>query len=153
MPLEGTPNPMEIGPATLETPYRTLYVTIDGYRFMAAGKHTILDLGWALFLPESHVPKAWIRKNGETRPADDGWSELASDTSGLITTHPVLVALSLQARWHCNGRPIPTVPVVLIPTFDEAVEIVRSREILNSFNRRFAGEVPGELKWRSSAQS
>ncbi|MEX0744878.1 MAG: hypothetical protein WD118_04685 [Phycisphaeraceae bacterium] len=124
-----------------------LIVTIDGRRFYAGEKYTILEMGWAVYLPIDELPEAWLRLHGETRPAGDGWNELASGDGTLVTTHPILVALALRGWWHVNGRDIPTAPHVCIPTFDEAVQEVSNRPFLNSFNERYAGQVPGLERW------
>lgn len=73
---------------------------------------------------------------------------MPSNGGMLVTSHPVLVAIGLRAWWHGNGRPISTAPEVVIPTFDEAVEAVRGREILNDFNTQHAGTVPGLARWK-----
>jgi len=127
-----------------------VHVTISEQRFWAGEKYTILELGWAVYLAEEEVSEAWMRQHGETRPAEEGWNELASHNGMLVTSHPVLVALSLRAWWHRNGREIPSVPQVDIPTFDEAVEEVRQREILNDFNAPHGRTVPGLRRWQPS---
>jgi len=121
----------------------TLHVSIGGYRFFAGEKYTSLEMGWAAYVAEEDIPEEWMRQYGETRPAEEGWNELASSSGTLVTSHPVLVALALRAWWHGNDRPIPTAPRVRVPDFDEAVDEVRRREILNDFNARHAGKVPG----------
>lgn len=125
-----------------------MHVVIAGQSFRAGEKYTILEMGWAVYLAEGEVPESWMRAHGETRPAEDGWNELASGNGGLVTSHPVLVALGLRAWWHGNGRKIPTAPEVRPPTFAEAVDEVRRREILNDFNRCHAGTVPGLRRWQ-----
>jgi hypothetical protein len=124
-----------------------LHVTISGHRFWAGEKYTILELGWAVYVAEDEVPEEWMRIHGETRPADAEWSEFASKSSMLVTSHPVLVALSLRAWLHRNGVAIETTLRVDVPSFDEAVEEVRAREILNDFNQCHAGTVPGLARW------
>jgi hypothetical protein len=124
-----------------------LDLTLDGYRFFAGEKYTILEMGWAVYLAEDDVPEEWLRQHGETRAAEDGWNEIASGHGGLVTTHPVLVALSLRSWWHRNGQRISTAPHVPMPTFEEAVEEVKNRKILNDFSLRHAGTVPGLAKW------
>lgn len=138
----------KIGPATIDA-IDILHVEIDGHRFFAGEKYTILEQGWAVYLAEGHLPEDWLRQYGETSPARDGWNELASKGNRLITSHPVLVALALRAWWHRNGSPVPTAPTVPIPTFAEAVEEVRRRKIRNDFNERYKGDVPGLEKWSS----
>jgi len=50
----------------------------------------------------------------------------------LVTADPILVALSYEAWWRRNGEPpVPQGEPLPIPLFAEAVEIVRSRRILN----------------------
>ena len=147
-------NSLEIGPARVDE-MGNLELCLDGRRFTAGEKYTILEMGWAVYLAEGEVPKAWMDRYGETRPAEEGgYCELASDEGALVTRHPILVALSLRAWWHRNdrnGRPIPTTPYVPIPTFDEAVEEVRTRPILNDFNAVHAGTVPGLRRWREQS--
>ena len=125
-----------------------LHALISRQPFWAGEKYTILEMGWAVYIAEGELPRDWMREHGETRPAEAGWNELASGHGMLVTSHPVLVALSLRAWWHRNGRKIPTAPVVNPPTFEEAVEEVRRREILNDFNRCHAGTVPGLRRWQ-----
>lgn len=125
-----------------------LHVLVSGQPFWAGEKYTFLELGWAVYLAEGEPSEAWLREHGETRPRDEDWSELASGRGIWVTSHPVLVALSLRAWWHRNGRRIPTAPAVKVPTFEEAVEEVRGREIFNDFNRCHAGTVPGLGRWQ-----
>lgn len=147
-PLSIMTGGFEIGPARVDA-MGILELYLDGRRFTAGEKYTILEVGWAVYLADDSVPKAWMDRYGETRPADEGgYGELASTNRDLITSHPVLVALSLRAWWHRNDRPIQTAPVVPISTFDEAVEEVRTRPILNDFNNVHAGTVPGLRRWR-----
>lgn len=122
--------------------------SVYGQAFWAGEKYTFLEMGWAVYIAEGELPEGWLREHGETRAAEEDCNELASGHGMLVTSHPVLVALSLRAWWHRNGREIPTAPVVTLPTFEEAVEEVRRREILNDFNRRYAGEVPGLRRWQ-----
>lgn len=122
-------------------------VTIDGRVFSAGDKYTILETGWAVYVTADILPRQWLARWGETRQKDGDFNELASDENTLVTSHPVLVALALRGWWHGNGRPIPTAPVVSIPTFDEAVIEVREREILNDFSVKHAGTVPGLRRW------
>jgi hypothetical protein len=129
-----------------------LRALIAGQAFWAGGKYTFLEMGWAVYSAEGELPEAWLREHGETRPAEEGCNELASGNGTLVTSHPVLVALSLRAWWHRNGREIPTAPEVKPPTFEEAVEEVRRREILNDFNRCHAGTVPGLRRWQPAQQ-
>jgi hypothetical protein len=124
-----------------------LHVTISGHRFWAGEKYTILELGWAVYVAEDEVPEEWMKIHGETRPADSEWSEFSSKGGMLVTSHPVLVALGLRAWSHRNGVAIETAPRVDVPSFDEAVEEVREREILNDFNQCHAGTVPGLARW------
>lgn len=127
-----------------------LRVMIDGKPFWAGEKYTILELGWAVYMAGEELPEGWTEERGETRAADEERNELASSSSTLITTHPVLVALSLRSWWHGNGKPIATAPLVEIPSFEEAVEEVRTRDILNDFNKSYAGTVPGLERWAAS---
>lgn len=143
------PKTLEIGDCTIDE-HGSLHVTIAGHRFRAGDKYGILEFGWAVYLAEKPLPDTWIKTYGETRPAMDGWSEIATRDSLLMTSHPVLVALSLCAWWHSNDRPIATAPHVTIPTFDQAVEQVRQRVILNDCNRIYAGMVPGLERWATS---
>lgn len=124
-----------------------LHVLIDGYQFWAGEKYTILEMGWAVYRAKDDLPHGWLAARGETRPADEDWNELASSGEGLVTSHPVLVALSLKAWWHRNDVKLEGLPLVAIPTLAEAITIVRSRKILNEFNRRFEGDVPGLTRW------
>ena len=144
-------NSFEIGPARADE-MGNLELCLDRRRFTAGEKYTILEMGWAVYLASGEIPKAWMDRYGETRPAEEGgYRELASGEGSLVTSHPILVALSLRAWWHRNGRPIPTTPYVPIPTFDEAFEEVRTRPILNDFNAVHAGTVPGLRRWREQS--
>jgi len=136
-----------IGPARLDE-LGELYVHIDGRQFWAGDKYTILEMGWAVYLAEDNVPEDWLRKYGEARQAEEGWNELASEGSMLVTSHPILVALAIRAWWHRNGQPITTAPSVKVPTFSEAVDEVRSRKIVNDFNAKHTGTVPGLTRWQ-----
>lgn len=124
-----------------------LEVLISGHRFWAGEKYTILELGWAVYRAEDELPEDWVRKYGETRAGDQDWSEFNSTSSLLMTSHPVLVALALRAWWQRNRRPIATAPIVEVPTFEAAVEMVRTREIINDCNQCHAGIVPGLMRW------
>lgn len=137
----------KIGPANLDTD-GSLKLRLDGRLFVAGTKFTILELGWAVYESAQDLPSDWLLKYGETRPAEEGCNELASDSRTLVTSHPILVALALRAWFHSNGRPIPTAPKVPIPTITEAFEEVRTRPILNSFNKGYSGKVPGPSHWR-----
>lgn len=110
---------LAIGPAEIDGD--TFIVTVDGVTFFAGEKYTILELGWAVYISILKVPEDWMRARGETRPRQDGVTELRSKPSMLITSHPVLVALAIRAWWHRNGREIASAPDVVIPSFDEAV--------------------------------
>ena len=143
---------LKIGPAYLDENY-DLHVIIDGLRFWAGEKYTFLEQGWAVYLGEDEVPAEWLRNRGETRSASDGWSALKSKDDTLITSHPVLVALSLRAWWHRNGRLIDTAPEVSVPSFEEAVQVVREREICNDFNMLHNGTVPGLERWKSGRRN
>jgi hypothetical protein len=136
-----------IGPAQLDDE-GNLHVCIDGVQFCSEEKYTILEMGWAVYLAEDKVPDDWMRARGETRPSEEGWNDLASKGSTLITSHPILVALAIRAWWHRNGQPIPTAPEVEVPTFAEAVAQVRSRKIVNDFNAKHTGTVPGLKRWQ-----
>ena len=126
-----------------------MHVTISGHSFWAGEKYTILEIGWAIYVQDEEVPEEWFWQYGETRPREKGTSELNSSRgNGFVTSHPVLVTLALKAWGHQNGSPIPTAPDVPIPSFDEAVEQVRHRKILNDFNRHHVGIVPGLEHWR-----
>lgn len=145
-----TETPLSIGPAWLDESWHInggLMVTIDGLVFSSSSKYTILELGWAVYITRDDFPHGWIDRNGEVRPADEGWNELASGSGTLVTSHPILVALSLMGWWHLEGRHIPLQPSVPIPSFAEAVEYVRGRQILNHFNQSHGGSVPGLARW------
>jgi hypothetical protein len=144
---EGTA--LRIGPAYFDRNSGDLTVTIEGQLFNPGEKYTILEMGWAVYLAVAPLPDGWLPRYGEVRPAEEEWNELASGGEMLITSHPVLVTLGLRAWWHGNGHPIATAPAVIIPTFAEAVQEVRCREIFNDFNARYAGAVPGLRRWRS----
>lgn len=122
---------------------------ISGHRFWAGEKYSILESGWAVYCTSEDLPEEWLMKYAETRPRDENWNEFESTKSRLITSHPVLVALALQACWHRNDKPIATAPFVEIPSFEQAVEIVRGRKIINDFNNCYAGTVPGLMRWGS----
>lgn len=146
------PPALRIGRARLIDELGTLAVDIDGHRFDAGEKYTVLETGWAVYIAWDPLPPEWFKEHGEVRPADDCWNELASHGGMLMTTHPVLVALSLRAWWHRNHRPIPSAPEVPVPSFDDAVQEVRQREILNDFNKRWAGLVPGLMRWHPAGR-
>lgn len=142
----------QIGPASIGSDCADGYsggltVYIDGYAFHAGEKYTILELGWAVYQAVSEVPEEWMRKHGECRAAEGDCGPLETTASMLMTSHPVLVALALRAWWHRNGRRIRTAPQVPVPTFNQAVDRVRRRTILNDFNRPYAGQVPGLKLW------
>ena len=143
------PKQLEVSSAHLDK-RGELHVHICGKPFWAGEKYTILEQGWAVYLAEGEVTDDWLLEYGEVRPAGGGWNELASRRGMLVTSHPVLVALALRAWWHRNGRDIPTQPHVDIPTFTEAVDEVRCREIHNDFNQCHAGSVPGLARWTGS---
>ena len=123
---------------------RSLEVTIDGKIFEAGEKYTIIELGYAIYLMDEE-DEDWLMKNGDFIPTDlsDGRSEMLSRKTTLVTAHPVLVALAYQYWWSQNGKPEPKNKIFPIPTFEEAVEIVRNREIINEFNQNYEGLVPG----------
>jgi hypothetical protein len=132
-----------------------LKVSVSGYEFWAGEKYTILELGWAVYytVEDVELPDDWVANYGEVRPCDREWNEFASDNESLTTSHPVLVALSLQAWWHRNGKRISTAPHVEVPSFEEAVEIVRNRPIINSDSEHHAGTVPGLARWGRNGSS
>lgn len=132
-----------------------LQVSISGYQLWAGGKYTILELGWALYFTdeEKELPEDWVANYGEVRPYDGDWNELASDSQTLITSHPVLVALSLHAWWHRNGKRLSTAPHIEVPSFKEAVEIVRNRPFVNTDSECHAGTVPGLERWGQNGSS
>lgn len=121
-----------------------LELTIDGRRFRAGEKYTILERGYAVYIMDQS-DEYWLSVNGDNMPVEtpDGFSELRSGGSVFVTADPVLVALALEDWWSRNGIPIPCNAPLPIPTAYEAVGIVRNRRILNGFNKRFAGHVPG----------
>ncbi len=121
---------------------------IDGRKFWVGEKYTILELGYALFLTHES-DEAWLCANGETIPADpeDHRNELKSGGSFFITSDPVLVALAIEAWWYENEGGSRQPGVVSIPTAFEAIEIVKNRVILNEFNQKWAGRVPGLEKY------
>jgi len=140
---------------------RALHVEIDGFKLYAfQTKYTILEMGYALFLFDGRVDEEWLRKNGETIPADplDGRSALESNGC-LITSDPILFTLAYEHWWAQNGRALPENVPLPIPLLDEAIEIMRTREILNDFNAKYAGKLPaarahllpGRVKPRSKA--
>jgi hypothetical protein len=121
-----------------------LEVQVDGKRLRAGEKYTILELGYAVFLLDENDEK-WLADNGDIIPADpdDARNELRSGNGMLITADPVLVALALESWWSRNGVPKVKEIAMPIPTAYEAVSIVRNRRILNEFNRKWEGIVPG----------
>ena len=121
-----------------------LELIIDGRHFRAGDKYTILDLGYAVYLMDRN-DEDWLRENGDTIPADpsEGRNELKSGQGMLVTGDPVLVALAIESWWSRNGFPKPQNVPLPIPTAYEAFNVVRNRKILNDFNRRWAGYVPG----------
>lgn len=148
-----TETPLVIGPAWIDETWHInggLTVAIDNHVFRSSSKYTILELGWAIYLAHEDVPEVWLKQRGEVCPAADGRSELASGNGTLLTSHPILVALSLMGWWHLEGKPIPLHPGVAIPSFAEAVQLVRAREIQNAFNRSHKGTVPGLARWSPS---
>ena len=142
---------LSIGPARLDDD-GNMHVIIGGHDFIPGDKYTILEMGWAAYVAQDEVPDDWLGLHGETRPAEEGCNELASGSGCLVTSHPVLVALSIRAWWHMNSRPIPTSPEVVIPNFAEAVQEVRDRQILNDFNEKYKGKVPGLRRCKSEAR-
>lgn len=122
---------------------------IDGRTFWPGEKFTILELGYAVFVIHQS-DEEWISANGETVPADpdDNRSELRSGRGMLITSDPVLVALAIEAWWYENEESPRRVGKVSVPTAFEAIEIVKNRVILNDFNQKWAGYVPGLEKYR-----
>ena len=56
-----------------------LEVTIDGKRFRASDKYTIMELGYAVYLMDRN-DEDWLRENGDMIPADpsEGRNELKS---------------------------------------------------------------------------
>ena len=121
-----------------------LEVIIDGRRFHAGEKYTILELGYAVYLMDQNDDD-WLRENGDIIPADpsDSRSEFKSGDGILITADPTLVALAIESWWSRNGVPKPQGVPLPIPTAYEAIEIVRNRKILNDFNEKMTGIVPG----------
>ncbi|MEN6523352.1 MAG: hypothetical protein ABFD14_06450 [Anaerolineaceae bacterium] len=121
-----------------------LEVVIDGRRLRVGEKYTILELGYAVFLMDQNDEK-WLLENGDRIPEDpsDSRAELKSGHGILITADPILVALAIESWWSRNGLPQPQGVQLPIPTFFEAVDIVRNRKILNDFNNKWAGFVPG----------
>jgi len=130
-----------------------LKVQVDGFWFVPGEKYTILELGWAVYLgdptPQQSSLEQWIRIHGETRPSEDGWSQLSSGYSMLITSHPILVAMAIHEWWGRNGQSDGLKPgdEVSIPSFEEAVEVVKNRKIINPVNRKYSGKVPGLDLW------
>jgi hypothetical protein len=121
------------------------HVIVNGYRFWPGEKYTILEIGWAVYGCQEGLPSGWMEQYGETRPADGERPELRSHDDCLITSHPVLVALSIRAWWSRNGKTHPQ--LLSTPNFLEAVVEVAGREILNNFNFEYAGKVPGLDHW------
>ena len=139
---------MNIGPAIIREDNRGFEVKIDGHWFFNGEKYTIIEQGWAFYGAENSVSDEFLRTWGETKPADDDWSELTSTNSGIVTSHPVLVALVILWHHHAlDEKLIPSAPEIPIPDWDDAVEIVRNRKILNDFNRSYAGTMPGLRRW------
>lgn len=122
-------------------------VVIDGRAFSAGEKYTILETGYALYLlgePRDADSARWMLTHGETIPPDksDNRAALKSNRTTLVTSHPILFALAYKFWWHRNGEPLPENQPLLIPAFDEALEIQRNRLILNRFNRKYKGKLP-----------
>ena len=117
---------------------------VDGRAMSSTEKYTILEMGYAVHLLRSN-DNQWVRENGETIPADPDEGRAALESCGemLVTSDPVLLALALNSWWHHNDRPQSVNVPLAIPSFEEAVEIVRARPILNDFNAKHAGTVPG----------
>lgn len=107
-------------------------------------KYTILELGYAVYLMDLE-DENWLQENGDSIPEDpsENRAERKSGHGILITVDPILVALAIESRWLRNGLPQPQGISFPVPTFYEAVEIVRNRKILNDFNNKWAGFVPG----------
>ena len=144
---DARPTALNIGPAKIDE-YDTLHVVIEGQRFWASEKYTFVERGWAVYLAEEAVPDGWMRRHGETMPETEGWNSMSSSPTCLVTSHPVLVALSLYACGHCNGWFFSSAGDVSVPTFQDAVERVRRRRIINDFNRPYEGSVPGLSRWK-----
>ena len=126
---------------------RGLVVSLDGRRFFAGEKYTILELSYAVYiLDDDHTPEAeqWVLDNGDVLPAEGGRNELRSQRGMLVTANPILVALAYEAWWRENGEPpVPQDRPLPIPLFHEAVEIVRNRRILNWKGPKNGSVVPG----------
>lgn len=130
-----------------------LEVIISGYRFLFGEKRTFPEMGWAFLIAESGVPWEWMEHWGETRAAQDGWNEFGTNRDGLYTTHPVLVALNIRSCEAGLDDPrFPNPPLTAIPAFDEAVEEVRMRPIINDCNAIYAGTIPGLDVWTPDSQ-
>ena len=120
-----------------------LSLELSGHTFWAGEKYTILEQGWAVYLAGENQTPEWFDKFAETKPKEDGFNDLQSGNGMLVTSHPILVALAIRSWWHRNGETITTAPRVEIPLLDEAIEEVKKRRILNPFNEKWAGIVPG----------
>jgi 5-methylcytosine-specific restriction enzyme subunit McrC len=136
-------------------PYQAkcLHVKLGGQWYFPGEKYTILETGWALYINTDYNKRCepWIQRHGEHRPGDENMAELTSSKTSFFTTHPVLVALSLRYWWHRNGNPMPIRKgLPLSPTFDEALNEVENRRILNPWNEIYRGKVPGREKWAGS---
>lgn len=89
--------------------------------------------------------KIGYKENGDRIPEEptENRAELKSGHGFLIPADPILVALAIESWWSRNGIPQPQNVQLPIPTTYEAVDIVRNRKILNGFNYKWAGFVPG----------
>ncbi len=123
-----------------------LYLRIDGHRVIAGDKYTIIELGYAVLLAIDESSHDWLAEITETVPADkDGGRGVLRGGEGMaVTSDLVVVALSYADWWARNSDGFKAGRSLRIPSREEAVEIVRSRRILNDFNRKYAGTLPDE---------
>ncbi|HEY8749635.1 MAG TPA: hypothetical protein VIM11_16750 [Tepidisphaeraceae bacterium] len=122
-----------------------LRLKIDGVDVFVGDKYTILEMAYAVLLAIDASSHSWLTEMSETIPADpeDGRNELTGCDGMTITSDAVVVALSYQDWWARNSENFIPGPL-RIPSRDEAVEIARSRQILNEFNLKYLGKLGGE---------
>jgi hypothetical protein len=125
-----------------------LEVVVDEHRLWAGEKYSPFDLGYAFYFLIKKDEK-WLHENGEVLPADpfESRGEMTSGNGRLITSNPILVALAINSYWYHEIYSIPK--SVEIPSFSDAIEIVRNRTIMNKSNELWKGYLPGLEKIRS----
>jgi hypothetical protein len=124
-----------------------LHLRIDGHRLRAGEKYTIIEMGYAILLPDDDDNSGpWLARITETIPhnPEDGRGPLTGGECMAVTSNPIVVALSYADWWARNTDGFKAGRSLRIPSQEEAVQIVRRRRILNDFNRRYEGKLASE---------